>query len=205
MAPKSSHKLISQFGENLIKEENEINDLFGHKEHWGAIFEKSKNPEYRYMLWRVWDEKSKLMVACMLNPSTADHTKNDPTIQGLILKAKKLGLGGLIVVNIYAYRATSPDEMKKQKDPIGPYNDKAIELAFQEKDSIILCAWGNHGTHIKRDEEIICKIKEMALKPYALKLTKSGNPEHPLYKKSNLMPSEWDIDGQMISNSLLSL
>lgn len=49
----------------------------------------------------------------MLNPSTADAEIDDPTITRCIGFAKSWGFGGLMVGNLWAYRATDPKELKK--------------------------------------------------------------------------------------------
>ncbi|WP_454753949.1 DUF1643 domain-containing protein [Cupriavidus necator] len=36
--------------------------------------------QYRYRLWRYWDASRPTLGFMMLNPSTADHQVNDPTI-----------------------------------------------------------------------------------------------------------------------------
>jgi hypothetical protein len=71
--------------------------------------EISEDGKYRYALMRMWDDKP-LMMFCMLNPSTADATKDDPTIRRCIGFAKDRGYGGIYVVNLMAYRATDPAE-----------------------------------------------------------------------------------------------
>jgi hypothetical protein len=37
--------------------------------------------KYRYALWRIWDFKKPLAMFIGLNPSTADASKDDPTIK----------------------------------------------------------------------------------------------------------------------------
>ena len=51
-----------------------------------------------------------------LNPSTADETKNDPTIRRCINFAKDWGYGGVMIANLFAFRSTSPEIMKQQKE-----------------------------------------------------------------------------------------
>ena len=57
----------------------------------GAII--SACGQYRYHLWRRWDELLPTMVWVMLNPSTADATEDDPTIRRCIGFAKREGCG----------------------------------------------------------------------------------------------------------------
>ena len=48
----------------------------------------------------------------MLNPSTADATCNDRTIEKCIRYAKSWGYGGIEVCNLFAWRAKNPSQMK---------------------------------------------------------------------------------------------
>ncbi len=89
----------------------------------GAIFSPSQN--YRYRLWRRWSDGHTL-AWCMLNPSTADASQNDPTIERCVRRAKQLGYGAIEVVNLFAYRSTNPSALYTVTDPVGPDNDAHI-------------------------------------------------------------------------------
>ncbi len=136
--------------------------------------------DYRYSLERRWG-KGRGLLFIMLNPSTADATKNDPTIRRCMGFAKQWRHPAVTVANIFAYRATDPELMKKQVDPVGPRNDEAI-MKLAENAASIVCAWGNHGTFRKRGDE----VKEMLWgRGFVLKtfrLTSKYQPEHPLYQ-----------------------
>ena len=81
---------------------------------------------YRYSLQRVWDETSGLLTFIMLNPSKADEVSNDPTVERCERRARALGYGGFCVVNIFAWRETDPQKLRKARAPIGPANDESI-------------------------------------------------------------------------------
>ena len=83
----------------------------------------------------------------MLNPSTADELKLDPSCTRARNYAERWGYGGLIVTNIFGWRATDPKAMRSVKDPIGRGNDAAILRAAREA-KLVVCAWGNHGEHL---------------------------------------------------------
>ena len=72
----------------------------------GAVF--SDDMVYRYRLWRTWDPDLPTCLFIMLNPSTADHEQNDPTIRRCLDFAKQWGYGQLLVGNLFALRATDP-------------------------------------------------------------------------------------------------
>ena len=141
---------------------------------------------YRYELWRTWDDSKPYAMFIGLNPSTADETEDDPTILRCINFAKSWGYGGLCMANLFAYRATQPEDMKKASDPIGDKNNETLILLAQ-KAGVIIAAWGNDGVFLNRSEEIRSLIPEINV----LKFNKSGEPAHPLYLKSTLTPIEW--------------
>jgi hypothetical protein len=140
---------------------------------------------YRYELWRIWDESKPYAMFIGLNPSTADETEDDPTIRRCINFAKSWGYGGLCMANLFAYRATQPEDMKKAPDPIGDKNDETLNLLAQNA-GVIVGAWGNDGVFLNRSEYVRTLIPEINV----LKVNKSGEPAHPLYLKSTLTPIE---------------
>lgn len=87
----------------------------------------SSNGKYRFWLTRVWDESKSLCGWIMLNPSTADHKEDDATIRRCINFSKGFGYGGMIVVNLFAFRAKDKSELKRNKFITGPNNDFFIK------------------------------------------------------------------------------
>lgn len=145
----------------------------------GAIL--SECGRYRYRLWRTWDEENFLRAAfVMLNPSIADAEQDDPTIRRCIGFAKSWGCGGIVVVNLFAWRSTDPKQLKSIIDPVGPENDRHIRRVL-ETCSPRICAWGNHGTLRRRDEAVKAIIRGVATGAECLRLSKDGHPGHPLY------------------------
>ena len=153
----------------------------------GAVF--SEDRLYRYRLWRRW-APGRPVLFVMLNPSTADETKNDPTVERCERRARAWGGTGLEVVNIFAFRATDPESMKKQVDPVGPLNDEAIVAAAMGA-SWVVCAWGKHGAHKGRSAEVKSLLRSAGITPYALRVT-GGEPHHPLYIPYSCGPVHWD-------------
>ncbi|MGH3977119.1 MAG: DUF1643 domain-containing protein, partial [Pseudonocardiaceae bacterium] len=100
---------------------------------------------YRYQLTRTWDPGQQRATFIMLNPSTADAADDDPTIRRCTSYARSWGLGGLMVVNLYAYRATDPADLWKVDDPVGPDNDdhlRAVLAAATDVGAPVVAAWG---------------------------------------------------------------
>ena len=75
--------------------------------------------DYRYLLWREWDNSHKTVSFIMLNPSRADAQVNDPTITRCINFAKSWGYGRLEVVNLFAYRTPKPSLLKQAAEREG--------------------------------------------------------------------------------------
>ena len=132
---------------------------------------------YRWWLSRVWNPELPLLYIIMLNPSTATHEVDDATIRVCIVRAVRNGFGGIVVLNLFAYRATSPDDMKAAPDPVGHACNSYITTIIP-RDGKVLCAWGNHGSFNNRDQFVKALLRGRKL--YHLGLTKQGQPKHPL-------------------------
>lgn len=156
------------------------------------IAEFSPCRNYRYTLWRHNGigmhnvEKSRYVNFIMLNPSTADEVKNDPTVARCVRYALDWGYEAMCVTNIFAFRATDPKVMKAQDDPIGPDNDRW--LAQIAKDAhLVVAAWGTHGQFKSRSTDV---LKLLPQRPQVLRLG-AKEPWHPLYLPASLKPVEW--------------
>ncbi|MFD2365654.1 DUF1643 domain-containing protein [Pseudoduganella sp. GCM10020061] len=135
---------------------------------------------YRYSLWRYWDTAAPYCLFLMLNPSTADEVRNDPTIERCERRARAMGFGGLHVANLFAWRSTDPRALLLADDPVGPGNDRAIVKAAKGAGRVI-CGWGNDGTLLGRDAQVLALLRRSNIEPYALAINKDGSPRHPLY------------------------
>jgi len=146
-----------------------------------AVFDKDKI--YRYSLIRKWNNNGIKIVWIMLNPSTADENIDDPTIRRCIGFSKIWGAGEMEIVNLFAYRSTSPKKLYTYTDPIGKDNDLFILNSVKKANKIII-AWGTHGSLDKRSEYIMFNLlKNYHKKIFFLKKLKDGEPGHPLYIK----------------------
>ena len=147
---------------------------------------------YRYLLERRWAE-GRLATFIMLNPSTADAEKDDPTIRRCIGFAKSWGLGGIRVVNLYALRSTNPAGLWAVDDPIGPANNAwLVDAADDAYDhgAPLVAAWGANAK-LDRVRDVQQMLRRYQLK--ALGVTKAGQPRHPLYLPGSSVLSEWEI------------
>lgn len=147
----------------------------------------SVDGRYRYTLTREWDDSLSKLVFVMLNPSTADAELDDPTIRRCIGFAKREGFGGLRVVNLYAYRATDPRELKRCIDPVGPDNDMYLTMVFADA-PVVVAAWG-----VNADSYRVRQVRKMLGDTPILCLgaTKAGHPQHPLYIAGNAPLRIW--------------
>lgn len=150
--------------------------------HKGAVL--SDCGKFRYRLWRYWDETKTPLVFIMLNPSTADASEDDPTIRKCIGFAERLNHGGIEVLNLYAYRATKPADLKAAGYPVGPENDAFYAATLEQcgccaYDNVI-AAWGANARGLSRPEEVRSMLRFQGIRARALAFTNDGTPSHPL-------------------------
>lgn len=148
---------------------------------------------YRYRLTRVWDAAARRLAFVMLNPSTASEKANDPTIARCEKRARLLGFGALDVVNLFAFRATAPADLRAAEAPIGPENDAFLARACDEAD-MVLAAWGVHGAHRDRAAEALPLLARVPDKLFTLGLTRHGLPRHPLYVSYACTPQQLAVN-----------
>lgn len=158
---------------------------------------------YRYWLRRVLAGNGGLpAVFCMLNPSTADASADDPTIRRCRRFALAWGYNELIVVNLFALRATDPRALfHEDAEPIGPDNHGHVLRACEQAGAtdpatgkprgIFVCAWGHHGAYMQMDQTVLGWVETTIARPHALKITKHGQPQHPLYLGADCKPFPW--------------
>lgn len=148
---------------------------------------------YRYVLSRpseVDNPERSTALFLMLNPSTADAEMDDPTIRRCRGFAKTWGCNGLIVANLYAFRATHPKDLWLQDDPVGPENDSWLARLAREHGDVI-CAWGANA-RTERVAEVAEALSEVGARLWCLGSTKSGAPRHPLYIRADQPLTRWE-------------
>ncbi len=166
----------------------------------------SDDRRYRYVLWREWDVD--LMTGCSddlpnahgyamfigVNPSTADETRDDPTIRKCIGFTKRWGYSALCMTNLFAFRATDPGDMKRAADPVGEDNQRHL-LKCASKAAIIVAAWGANGKYRNQDLTVLVSLREnIGIPIMCLRHTpKGGDPEHPLYVPYAVQPIPFDL------------
>lgn len=161
---------------------------------------------YRLRLWRnelqgEADPCSEGVVFIMLNPSTADAKKDDPTIRRCINFAKAWGLTRIDVVNLFAFRATKPDSLlqahQEGVDVIGPENDFHMTAACHGA-KVVIAGWGKRPPARKWDfvreraEKVRRALEGRQIELSYLEMTADGTPRRPLFLKGDLCPQRWE-------------
>jgi len=157
----------------------------------------SEDGLYRYVLNRRWSD-GPVMPWIGLNPSTADHRVDDPSVRRMCGFARREGCGGICVLNAYALRSPVPDALRDAIevagiDPVGPDNDKWIAGLAEdlflswyldgEKPVPVVAAWGANPLADARVPRILELLHGVPLA--CLGVTASGAPRHPLYVRAD--------------------
>ena len=145
---------------------------------------------FRYELRRVWQLNKPLVAVIGLNPSRADANCDDPTLRRVVNFAMFWGYGGVVMLNLFAFRSPYPWSLATAVDPVGPDNDAAI-LRAADKAEMVVAAWGAETWERvqPRAEEVVALLRPRPL--HCIALSKGGHPRHPLYLKSILRPQAW--------------
>lgn len=143
--------------------------------------EISDDKIYRYKLWRAKNPSLPAMVWVMLNPSTADAVVPDPTVTRCVGFAERWGFGGIVVVNLFAFRSTDPNALKEGGDVVGrPRGVDVIYEVVDAKPKLIVAAWGGgvpdgHDIHVNAVRNVLRSNGAQCLGH-----TKAGEPKHPV-------------------------
>jgi hypothetical protein len=126
----------------------------------------------------------------MCNPSKADEERNDHSVRRFIAFARGWGFAVLWVVNAHAFCATDPADMMAADDPIGPENDEWLRYGATHCEQAVV-AWGVHGAHRGRDQEVMDLLAPWRPKLYHLGLTSGGHPRHPARLRRDTQRIPW--------------
>ena len=154
--------------------------------------------EYRYIL----GTRGKKPLICIgINPSTAAPDALDPTLQSVERIAHSNGYDSFLMFNVYAQRATRPDDMEHSCNTLlHEENRKAFRyLLSLSPQPAVWAAWGNIIE--KRDYLMDC-MRDFLEDGAAVgaqwytagPLLKSGHPHHPLYLKRDTLLLPFDIE-----------
>jgi hypothetical protein len=140
----------------------------------------SRDGRFRYSLVRRWSPGPSVAWV-MLNPSTADATRDDATIRRCIALSRSWGFAALEVVNLFALRSTDPRALADAADPVGPRNDRATRRALGRANAVV-AAWGVPPRALRGRAEAVRPL----LPPGTgcVGVTTGGQPRHPLYVRA---------------------
>lgn len=157
--------------------------------------------EYRYILGT---RGAKPLICIGINPSTAAPDALDPTLRSVERIAHANGYDSFLMFNVYAQRATRPDDMERACNlHLHEENRKAFRYLLSLSEApAVWAAWGN--VILKRDYLMDCMRDFLAdgqtvnARWYtAGPLLKSGHPHHPLYLKRDTPLLPFDIDAYL--------
>jgi hypothetical protein len=151
----------------------------------GAIFNDART--HRQKLWRIWDTSKPVLICIGMNPSQADEHDNDPTVERVERRARMLGYGGIIMLNMQDVIET--DSRKLDQMPSGErctsvnvsHLLEALDMA-QRKEADVLCAWGKPGQKYGPVAWFSTQANRRKVTLFCLKKNKDGSPAHPLYQ-----------------------
>lgn len=155
----------------------------------------SKCQKFRWWLSRRWASGDKVLWV-MLNPSTADHEVDDPTIRRIIHFSRSWGYAGLTVVNLFPFRSSSPTECKEWFYSQTPEVQKGFEenreviKKMMTQHDRILAAWGNLFPSIQAKNLIQWVFGQTSTPIFCLGQTQSGNPIHPMARGEHRVPDD---------------
>ncbi len=156
--------------------------LFGCIEKTALV---SSCQRYRHRLGRHWNRSLGTVLFVGLNPSTADARVDDPTIRRCVSFAKSWGHGGLVMCNLFDWRATDPKQLPPSNIAVSDKNDAVLRTCVAEA-KIVIAAWGKVPWATKRIREVFQTVFSEEKRWHCLGLTKDGiYPRHPLYMKKN--------------------
>lgn len=138
--------------------------------------------KYRYELGREWAPSLKRAVFVMLNPSTATHDPKDDdlTLKKCVGFAKKWNLGGVVLVNAFAYRSTNPRALLSVHGPIGSENDIFVLGALlHPRTCLHVAAWGGMPQPHVLFAGRFAHIEKLSSMWHCLGVTSTGAPRHP--------------------------
>ncbi len=164
-------------------------------EDW--LYVPNRYDEYRYIL----GTRGRNPLICVgINPSTAAPNALDPTLKSADRIARANGYDSFLMFNVYAQRATRPDDMEKTRNEwLHGENMKAFRylLSIAGARPAVWAAW---GAIIEKRDYLLSSVREMTAIAeefnsvwfHAGPLSKKGHPHHPLYLKSDTRLEPFD-------------
>ncbi len=159
--------------------------------------------EYRYILGT---RGSKPLICVGLNPSTAAPDYLDNTLKSVERVAHHNGYDSFIMFNVYAQRATNPDDMElTYNQALHQENMRAFDYALSLDQCASPAVWAAWGTIIEKRPYLPGCVRDMieigkrrgARWFSAGKRSKKGHPHHPLYLRKDSPLEEFDVSAYL--------
>ena len=157
--------------------------------------------EYRYVL----GTRGKKPLICVgINPSTAAPDDLDNTLKSVERVAHHNGYDSFLMFNVYAQRATNPDDMElTYNQALHTENMKAFDYILSLDEGGAPAVWAAWGTIIEKRVYLPACVRDMieigqnrnARWFSAGKKSKKGHPHHPLYLRKDSPLDEFDVAG----------
>jgi len=153
-------------------------------QHFSAVF--SDCGAYRHLLRSWWDPARPTLGVIAYNPSEAGRqgpegfAVGDPSARKIAGFADRLGFGSFVLGNCFDFIATKPLALKRAGYPRSAECDAWLRTVVQESGGNVLCAWGTNARGLARPAEVLALLRELGVKPKALRITDDGIPWHPL-------------------------
>jgi len=157
--------------------------------------------EYRYILGT---RGTKPLICVGINPSTAAPDALDNTLKSVERIALGNGYDSFIMFNVYAQRATDPDDMElTYNQTLHAENMKAFDYILSLDADGSPAVWAAWGTIIEKRDYLPECVRDMieigqtrnARWFSAGKKSKKGHPHHPLYLRKDSVLDEFDVEG----------
>ena len=164
------------------------------------LFVPNQYDEYRYILGTRGENP---LICYGINPSTAAPDALDNTLKSAERIALHNGFDSFIMLNVYAQRATDPDDMERNFNAhLHEENKKAFEYALtlcKGERPTVWAAWGNIVEKRKYLNLCLSEIIEIgnahnAKWVSAGKISVKGHPHHPLYLKKDSPLDLFDME-----------
>jgi len=156
----------------------------------------SRCGKFRWALTRRWGV-GKQICWVMLNPSSADHRRDDPTILRTIKFTRLWGFAALTVVNLYPFRSSRPPECRRWAQSAmarqAMERNAAIVAHEAHQAALVVAAWGGHAWDVLWVNAILDAIltgPTAGPEIYCLGRTKTGCPKHPLARGKHRIPDD---------------
>lgn len=159
-----------------------------------AAFDQTR--QYRFWLRRELqppDETGQPCTFIMLNPSTADEATDDQTVRRCKSFAVACGCTTLEVVNLSPFRSSVKDALRWHvllQETID--TNLAYVRSAVERSCCAVAAWGGFNLKLVSGATAVLDMLAQLDKPiYALRLTRSGAPCHPVRLPGDIPCADW--------------